>query len=78
MWRWGGGGARNERAAGRCGRCGMASPFSDDDRTHTIGIPAVDPEPSRPASSSLPWAVVAVAVLALLALIVIEVVTLVA
>ncbi|HEX6254891.1 MAG TPA: hypothetical protein VFZ70_03675 [Euzebyales bacterium] len=56
----------------------MASPFSDDDRTHTIDIPAVDPEPSRPASSSLPWAVVAVAVLALLALIVIAVVTLVA
>jgi hypothetical protein len=55
----------------------MASPFSDDDRTHTIDIPAVEPEPSRSATSSAPWAVVAVAVLALLALIVVAVVTLV-
>jgi hypothetical protein len=54
----------------------MASPFSDDDRTHTIDIPAVEPEPARPTTSSLPWAVVAVAVLVLLALIVVAVVTL--
>jgi hypothetical protein len=54
----------------------MASPFSDDDRTHTIDIPVVEPEPSRPATSSLPWVVVAVAVLGLLLLIVVALVTL--
>lgn len=74
MWKCARCGARNDRQAVHCARCGMASPFADDDRTRTIDIPALEPEvPERPAAP-VSWIVVAAAVVGVLALLVVALV----
>lgn len=74
MWRCARCGARNSREAGHCGQCGMPSPFGDGGQTKTMDIPAIEPEPERRSTSSLPWFLVGAVTLLLLALLVIAVV----
>lgn len=74
MWRCARCGARNERTSAHCTRCGMASPFAEDDRTMTIDIPSTAPEPPPRRSTPLPWLIVAAAVVLLLAIVLIALV----
>lgn len=76
MWRCARCGARNDRQAAHCARCGMASPFADDDRTRPIDVPAPEPEQPDRHASSVSWIVVAVAVVGLLALLVVALIAL--
>lgn len=73
MWRCARCGTRNDRSAGHCQRCGMASPFHGGGHTQPVELAAVEAEETHERRSP-PWAAIVVIVALVVVLVAIGVI----